>query len=248
MDADDVMLGQVVVQHVVAHMEHLFLQHRLQQAAIMEERVRFARDLHDGVLQSLTGTALQLQAVRRLLRDDPATAIERLDEIQHLIVAEQRDLRSYIRELKPAALLAGQVQAGLAPALRSLAARVERQWGLVVDLDLRGDTWDAGTGGLGHHVTHILHEALVNAARHGGASAARVHVEERGDHVAITVSDNGHGFPFRGRHDLGELAAMAAGPVSLRERVTALRGTLAVESSPAGAHIEITLPRPTHPV
>ena len=90
-----------------------------------------------------------------------------------------------------------------------------------------------------------LHEALVNAARHGGASAARVNVEERDERLAIAVADNGRGFPFRGRFDLAALNGMAAGPVSLKERVAALRGSLAIDSSASGARLDIALPLST---
>lgn len=242
MNADDVMLGEIVARQVVTRVDHLYLQQRLKQAAVVEERMGFARDLHDGLLQSLTGTALQLQTIRRLLRDAPETAVERLDEIQHLILAEQRNLRSYIQELRPAALLASRAQAGLAPALRALAGRIERQWGLRVDLQLGGELRESEAGGLAHHITHIVHEALVNAARHGAASAAHVSVEEQGDHVAITVSDNGRGFPFEGRFDLPALNDMGAGPVTLKERITALRGSLLIDSAATGARLEVALP------
>lgn len=242
MNADDAMLGEIVARQVVTDVEHLYLQQRLQQAAVMEERVRFARDLHDGLLQSLTGTALQLQTIRRLLRDDPETALERLDEIQHLIVAEQRNLRSYIRELRPAALLASRAQAALVPTLRALAGRIERQWGLGVELQLGGELKESEVGGLAHHVTHIVHEALVNAARHGGASSASVSVAQDGAQVRITVADNGRGFPFHGRYDLAALNDMGAGPVTLKERIAALRGMLVITSGASGARLDIVLP------
>jgi signal transduction histidine kinase len=242
MDVDHLMLGTIVAEQVAAHLEHVHLQQRLTQSTIMEERVRFARDLHDGLLQSLTGTALQLQAIRRVVTGDPADAVARLEEVQHLIVAEQRNLRSYIHELRPASMLAGRAQANLRTALRALPARVERQWGLRVQLEVADELPECQAAGLAHHITHIVHEALVNAARHGGASAASVRVEERGDQVLIAVEDNGRGFPFRGRYDLPALNEMDAGPLTLRERVAALRGALVIDSHPTGARLEIALP------
>jgi signal transduction histidine kinase len=241
MNVDDAVLGQVVARHVAAALDHLYVQQRLQQAAVMEERVRFARDLHDGLLQSLTGTGLQLETVRRVLRQEPQVAIDRLADIQHLIVAEQRNLRSYIRDLKPAAFPAASEAPGLRATLQALAERVESHWGLRVTLTA-GDLAACEAAGLGHHVSHIVHEALVNAARHGGASAAAVTVEERGQALVIVVADNGHGFPFHGRHDLAALQAMQAGPVSLKERTAALHGGLTIESDGGGARLEITLP------
>jgi signal transduction histidine kinase len=63
--------------------------------------------------------------------------------------------------------------------------------------------------------------------------------------MAITVTDDGRGFPFHGRYADGALAELNLGPKSLRERVAALRGTLTVESSPAGASVGIVLPDPS---
>src|SRR4030067_454383 len=72
-----------------------------QQAAPMDERIRLARDLHDGVLQSLTGAALQLQTVGRLFAEDPQAARNRLQEIQNLLAEAQRELRFFIQRLTP---------------------------------------------------------------------------------------------------------------------------------------------------
>jgi signal transduction histidine kinase len=240
MNADDVLLARVVAQQVATRLDHCYLDQQLQHAAVMEERIRFARDLHDGLLQSLTGTALQLEMVGRLLRDDPEAALGRLEEVKRLIVAEQRNLRSYIRELKPAALLASK-PSSLEATLRNLADRIERQWGLRVELR-SGALPGCEAAGLAHDISHLVHEALVNAARHGAASGARVTIDEHGGHVTIVVADNGRGFPFRGRYGLGELQALAVGPLTLKERIAALGGSLDIESSEAGARLTIALP------
>lgn len=241
MNLDDLVLARVVAEQVGARLDHAYLQQRLKRAAVMEERIRFARDLHDGLLQSLTGTALRLQAVHGLLRREPEAALDQLAEIQRIIAAEQRSLRSYIRELRPAALLASRADTGLATAIRGVAERVERQWGLRVHLRVNGAA-GAEAASLVPEICHLVHEALVNAARHGAASAARVLIEERDAQVVIAVADNGRGFPFRGRYDLRALDAMGAGPRSLKERVTALGGTLELESTEEGARLEISLP------
>ena len=202
---------------------------RLQQSAVMEERVRLARDLHDGLLQSLTGTALQLHALRRALGDPPREALERVQELQNLIVAEQRNLRTFIRELRPAALLPYEGDRSLAASLRNLTHRIERSWGLRVDL--AAGSLDPGVAELlGYDISHIVHEALVNAARHGG-----VVVEERPGEVAIVVADNGRGFSFGGRYDLAALARMNAEPLTLKERIASLVGTLTIDSSASGS-------------
>jgi len=69
-------------------------------AAAAEERVRLARDLHDGVLQAFTGVALRLAAVQRQVSSNPTAAAAALKEAQRLIASEQRDLRFFIQELR----------------------------------------------------------------------------------------------------------------------------------------------------
>jgi signal transduction histidine kinase len=241
MTLDDMTLGQIVAGQVATRLEHSYLLQRLQQSAVLEERMRFARDLHDGLLQSLAGTALQLHNLRRTLAEHPDEVLGRLHELENSILTEQGSLRAFIRELRPSALLPHDTRGDLATSLRNLVDRVERHWGLRVDLTVCH--LDASGGeALGYHVSHIVHEALVNAARHGGASSVRVEVEERGGEIVILAADNGHGFGFHGRYDVVALTRMNAGPVSLRERITALGGTLTVESSASGARLEITLP------
>ena len=241
MTSDDLVLGEIVARQGAARMDHFYLSQRLLQAAATEERIRLARDLHDGVLQSLAGTALQLEAVHGLVAEAPGVARERLREVQRLIAVEQHDLRAFIRQLRPAPLGGREASEGLASRLEELRARIERQWGLRVELQT------AVPGGrlsdeLAHQVYRIVHEALVNAARHAGASTVRVEVGLAEDRVRIRVADDGHGFPFRGRHELATLIEQNLGPVTLRERVASLRGALVVESTAAGARLDVSLP------
>ena len=238
---DDMVVGEIVAQQVTARLEHFYLLQRLQQSAVMEERVRLARDLHDGLLQSLTGTALQLHALRRSLGEQPREALDRLRDLQNLIVAEQRQLRSFIRELRPAPLLPSVGEGNLAASLRNLVHRIERHWGLRVDLVV-GELDSGEAELLEYDVSHIVHEALVNAARHGGGSSARVEVGARGGHITILVSDNGHGFGFEGRYDLPALVRLNVGPVTLKERIASLGGPFTIESRTSGARLEIGLP------
>jgi signal transduction histidine kinase len=83
---------------------------------------------------------------------------------------------------------------------------------------------------------------VVNAARHAQASAVHVDLAVQDDHVRITVSDNGHGFPFRGHYNLAALTDLQSGPVMLKERVTSLGGSLTLDSSETGACLDICLP------
>ncbi len=241
MTSDDLVVGGIVADHVIARLDHFYLVRRLQQAAALRERVRLARDLHDGLLQSLAGTALQLESVRRTVVDEPAAAAARLDDIIAAIAGEQRALRTFIRDLKPIPPLAMPAPSALRGKLETLVARFSSQWNVAVEI--RADRLPDGIpAAIEGEVLHIVHEALVNAARHGRASAVQVDVAVDASSIALRIADNGRGFPFTGRHDFTALMAANRGPRSLEERIASLGGALSVDSSAAGACLEIRVP------
>jgi signal transduction histidine kinase len=239
--ADDALVARIVGQQVVARLDHHYLVQRLQQSAIMQERTGLARDLHDGLLQSLAGMALQLHLAFRLLRGAPEKAADRIQDVRRQIVAAQRSLRGFIRDLRPLAPVEAGADPHLSARLRRLSDEMEAQWGIDVALELHGNA-DALPEPRLHDVLYVVHEALSNAARHGGAGRVSVDVEVGPDAVRAVIADNGVGFRFKGRHDLDDLVRMNAGPVSIRERVTTRGGTLVLTSDSGGARLEIEFP------
>lgn len=241
MTSDDLLLGEVVGGLVAAGLDYVYLTRSLQEAAATEERIRLARDLHDGVLQSLTGVGLRLEAVRRLIEEGGGGALERLEELQTLITMEQRDLRFFIQELKPRPVASSGESSGLTLQVSELVQRLELEWGLKVELAMAGLEEEIPEK-LAREIYHIVREALVNAVRHGEATLVHVEIRAAGGRVAIAVSDNGRGFPFEGRYSHADLAAGNLGPRTLRERVSALNGTVTLDSSRSGARLDILLP------
>lgn len=241
MTSDNLVLGEVVAGVVAARLDHFYLSETLQEAVTTEERLRLARDLHDGVLQSLTGIGLRLAAVRGLLEEDPKRAREALDALQRLITLEQRDLRFFIQELKPPPLAPAPEARSLAVRVGELAQRMEIEWGLRAELRTEG--LERIPESLAREVYLVVREALVNAVRHGEATAVQVEIAGGEDgQLALSVTDNGRGFPVSGKFSHADLAEGDFAPRTLLERVTALRGILALESSPAGARLDIALP------
>src|SRR5438128_275695 len=238
---DDLVLGELVAREVAARLDLFYLSRRLKETAAAEERVRLACDLHDGLLQSLTGMALQLQTVQRLLREDPLTAQERLRDIQTLVASEQRGLRLFVREMKSLWLIPPEPEGGLAARLEQLVQRIQREWGLRVELNM-GEARVQLPGDLAQQIYLIVREALLNAARHAQASAVGVTLNAENEHVHIFVADNGRGFSFRGFYDHAKLTEMKLGPVALKGRIASLGGSLAINSTDAGARLDIRLP------
>jgi signal transduction histidine kinase len=205
--------------------------------AVSEERIRLARDLHDGVLQSLTGIRLQLQT---LADDARSHARDHLLAIERALAIEQRELRLFIDSVRPAPRQPEE-PTPLAEGLEEMRERLEREWKTPISIrisspmaSLRPATYRA--------VRLMLHEAMVNALKHGHPSRISVAVQNAGDALRLVVQDDGRGFTFVGRLEHPALIESEAGPGSLRDRVSAMGGTMAVESSQRGATVEILLP------
>lgn len=235
--ADDLALAHIAGRLVLATLEQFLFVQQVRQTASAEERLRISRELHDGIVQSLGGVGLQLQAIRAQLPEEtPAAA--RLSHVLRVVEHDQRELRTIVRELRPHDARDGH--AVLADELRRMSERFPLEWGLEVDVDMPVSIEVPGR--LAHELCRIVNESLSNAARHGGASHARVRLTADADAVDVSVSDNGRGFSFTGRHDLGMLERAGRGPRTLQERVSSLRGTLTVDSTVSGASIEVRIP------
>ncbi|MCZ7650492.1 MAG: sensor histidine kinase [Thermoanaerobaculia bacterium] len=239
-DVDDLLLAEVVVELLGARVEAALLLERTREAAAAEERVRLARDLHDGVLQSFTGIGLRVAAVRRQLGEENGEVHERLADLQRLLAAEQRDLRFVIQDLEPPAQAGSD--SSLESRLAELVQRVENEWPLAVVLDA-GRLDEELPDELAREAYFLVREAVLNAARHGQARRVELRLAQEADAgLLLSIRDDGCGFPIRGQFDLAALAALEAGPRSLRERVAARGGDLQLDSGPEGSTITIRLP------
>jgi len=233
-------LVQVVVHEAGNSLERLYLQERLHQIAIREDRIRVARDIHDGVLQSLTGIRLRLQALADE-PDAPAPARDRLLALERAIAIEQREIRLFIEDLKPADRPIAS-ERGVAQALEELRGRLAVEWN--TPISIRVSPADLPLPASAEQTFRLLvREAVVNALKHAHPSRVSVDVQAHGaDGLRVVVSDDGRGFPFHGRLEHEALVTSGVGPVSLRERLASFGGSLAIESMPTGSRVEITLP------
>jgi signal transduction histidine kinase len=234
--SDDLALADIAARLFSSQIDQFSAQERLRRAAVVEERIRVARDLHDGVLQSLTGLALQIES---LIQETGDAALRgRLAALQDLIANEQRELRSFVTQLRPN--VAESVEPPLGARLRALAERIAQQWNVAVDVTLEPPS-PALPVFMASEVYSLVNESLANAAKHARASRVTARVTVGGDEVQIRVEDDGTGFPFAGTYDLRRLDAERRGPVTLRERIASLGGDLVLESSPRGSRIEMRI-------
>jgi signal transduction histidine kinase len=242
---EEVNLAKIVGGVIAGRLDHFHAGEQLRRGAVAEERVRVARDLHDSVLQSLTGVALQLRTLPRLVAQKPEEAQKRFAEIDQVIVSAQKELRWFIEELRPNRH-GSQTDAGLAERLLSLAQRFREQWGIEVENEIAPVVHLLPIG-TRYEIYAIINESVANAAKHATAKRVAVSIDVEDDDVCINVTDDGRGFPFEGRHDLRSLIEMKRGPVTLKERVSSLGGSLVIDSSSAGAKLEIRVPLRTGP-
>ncbi len=194
-------------------------------AAAEGERQRWARELHDETLQSLSALRIGLSTASRserpeALRDAYRQAIEQLEETI-------TNLRALITDLRPAAL----DELGAQAAVEALAERASRH-GIEVDVSIefaheRGDTMPTHprhTPELETAIYRIVQESLTNAAKHGGARRAVVEIHEDDETVHLEIRDDGGGFDPAAETD-------GFGLLGMRERVELLGGTLLLDST-----------------
>lgn len=205
----------------------------------MDERRRLARDLHDGVIQTLIATELQVALIDRESKAATKTDDGVLDKVQEALCDETRKLRKQMEQLQSA-----ESPESIEGVFEALTKEFERETGIATSLvcEMGGGPVPAR---LAYDLRYLLQEALSNVRRHSGATQVRVRLEVSGQ-VHFRVEDDGRGFGFCGRYDLAELRWIGSGPRTIRERVESNGGDLILESSPGtGVRIEISLPIPS---
>lgn len=236
---------EVAAREIGNSLEQMFLAERARELAVREDRLRVSRDLHDGVLQALTGIRLELQTIAEDCHDEPAMH-DRLLAIERALAIEQRELRLFIDELKPKS--ARSLDAGpIAQRLQEMCARLALEWKAPIVIIVNPPELSLSESEE-QNLRLMLHEAVVNALRHAHPSRVAVSIDADARELRVVVSDDGRGFPFRGRleHDL--LIRGNVGPASLRDRVIALDGRMAVESNSSGSRVEFAIPVADAPI
>jgi signal transduction histidine kinase len=236
---DDLEFLLLIVNQAAAGFEAVRLQEKAEEVAVLEERARIARDLHDGFIQSLAGIDLRVEACRKLVDRDPTRVPRQLEELHQMVDRGYREVRHYLTVLRSASRQADD----LCATLDQLAAEFSIREHLRVDLALPPS--DPGLpASTVYELAQIVREALRNAVRHGRATEAVVQLAADPAHCHIVIRDNGRGFQnTRGLTDADGFLAPAAAPWSIRDRATALGGDLRVRSRPGeGAEISLHVP------
>jgi signal transduction histidine kinase len=216
---------------------NLYLLRNLRSRAESVERARIAHELHDGVLQSLAGIEMRLDVLRRGAETSRPEIANELADVRDLLHEQALETRELMLRLRPLDVATDRLQA----ALRDVLERFSRTVDVKARLEWAVDRLPLSPREC-NEVVRILQEALVNVRRHSHATEVGVRVEADADGWAIIVTDNGDGFGFTGRKTHDRLEAENTGPRVIRERVATLGGTIAVESSPGGACLDMRFP------
>lgn len=203
------------------------------EAAVEEERLRIARELHDVVAHHVTAMSVQAAAARRLIARDPDAATASLKQVESSARAAVKDLRSMVLTLRDTddAPSPRPTLADLAPLVES--ARGQGQHAIYEEIGTLPELTPAAELAL----FRAAQEGLTNAAKHAGPHAT-VHVRLRGlpDAVELEVADDGRGTAT-------SLPGTGTGLIGMRERITTVGGTLDAGPKPRGGfRIRATIP------
>jgi signal transduction histidine kinase len=206
------------------------------------ERARVARELHDGVIQSLSGLDMQVEAARRQLASAPELVPASLARVQAVLRDEALNVRDLMHQLRHTNVDPRRV----VESMTELVERFRRDTGIAVTFasDLSDPELPRDTA---RELVRMLQELLVNIRKHSGARSVVVRFGLAGDAWCLVVDDDGRGFDFEGQYTLAQLDDARRGPVVLKERVRAVGGRLWITSQAnRGARVEIHVPRGKH--
>jgi signal transduction histidine kinase len=227
-----------LVHQVGPAVYNVYLLHRLRRRAGAAERARFARELHDGAVQSLIAVEMQLDVLRRQADAGKPIGAE-LVRIQGLLREEVLKLRELMQQMKAIDVDAQR----LLGVLNDTVERFQRETGIsarfvtdLEDVDMPQRVC--------REILRIVQEGLVNVRKHSGARHVLVRLGSSLKKWNLTLEDDGKGFPFAGRFNHDQMDVAGKGPMIIMERVGLIAGELTVESNPGqGTRLEVTVPR-----
>lgn len=205
---------------------------RARYGAVLGERNRIARELHDNLAQEILGASVQLEIVARLLNTSPEKARAHLDRARMLVRSSVAEARRYVWDLRSQSLDDKDLPAALAEMTRRLAAGSAARTRFEA-----GGTLRPLPRQVENNLLRIGQEAVNNAVRHSGAQTISVSLDFDAHEVRLSVRDDGRGF------DPNANGGDHFGLLGMRERAAEMGGTLNVNSAPgAGSEVTVSVP------
>lgn len=237
-EAPEIELSCGIASATALAIENARLHERMEQVAVLEERARLAREMHDRLAQTLSYLNLKVfQADELLAAGDVENARAVLHTISEVVADADCDVREAIF-FSRAPLLPPDA---FFPALCAHVAEYRTRYGLDVRLELEPQSWSSFSQRLAAELTPVILESLINARRHGAAERAVVRFSRRESWMEVVIEDDGRGF------DPEAVVVASGGHFGLqimRERVTGMGGMLNIESHIGkGTRIVIRVPQ-----
>jgi len=205
--------------------------------AVLEERTRIAQELHDTVEQGFAGISLYLTAAGRTIQNSPGKASEYLEAARNLAKTSARETRESVRGIRSSDLSAGGNH--LEARLRRIADRFVEASAAAprVALDMPPGVCELASDDAGWHLARVAEEAVTNACKHASAHEIKVGVRTDGRLLELTIKDDGAGFEPQ------QAARSGFGLQGMRERMSHVRGTVEIVSSPGnGTEVRALVP------
>lgn len=227
-------LMKAVASQIALAVRNAQLYGQLRQTAVLEERFRLSREMHDGVAQTLGYLGMQAERLEQLVeRGDIAAASGELKELRRVIADAYLDVRETIDGLR----LTVDQPGGFTAALQTHVEDFRRRTGLEVDCSCVDPSVDLPPD-VALHLLRITQEALTNVRRHANASHVWVSLAREDGHLELTVVDDGEGFDNSHALDRSHV-----GLASMRERVRSLDGQITLATSPGqGTRVTARVP------
>jgi len=223
-----------LADQAVITLEHALMAARLQSLAVLEERGRIAREMHDGLSQVLGYLSLQTQTIEALVRQgNCAGALSELKQARGHIQEAQADVREGILSLRTT--LSGQT--GLVPALRQYVDEFGVQTGIQTTVVSDFSDEPCLSPLAEAQLMRITQEALTNVRKHAHAQQVEIRLRLTPQRLHVTVADDGRGF------ELLQVGQGHFGLQTMRERAESVGGRLTVTSGSTGTQLEAWLPR-----
>lgn len=207
---------------------------RLRYAAVLEERARLAREVHDTLAQGFVGVASQLDAAEMFLPQDPATARDYLEIARRMTRHSLTEARRSVQDLRASAL----DDHDLAQALEAAVKQWTKGSPLTAQVTVQGDT-SGLPGSTAHQLLRIAQEAVANAIKHADARSLHLEVRVEEGKLQLRIADDGRGFEPA---EALQASQGHFGLIGMRERAKRIEGTIEVHSGPqGGTRVEVTV-------
>ena len=230
--AEDIQLAVTFADHAALAIDNARLREQVERTAVVTERNRIARNLHDSVTQTLFSANIIAEVLPKLLNVNPEEAIRRAEELRELARGALAEMRTLLLELRPAQLDEANIHE-LFQQLRDAAHARSR---IPVTLNFEGDTTLSVP--IKTALFYITQEALNNVAKHARANHAKIHLSINPDEIKLSIHDDGIGF------DPTAVTSEHMGLIIMHERAAEIDARLDVYSQPEqGTQIRLSKAR-----